>query len=274
MKYLLAAWMVLLASCSWSQTSSKTPLPPVIRQPKPAFIVFDSLSQNGKPDLTKLGMVAFPNSGHIWRPGVSRDNVDPRGVVSITTWLGTLGHTYYLDVEHWPLYGVPPDVLQANVQKLIHVAKIARDTTPKHPFGFYGLLPQRTYWPFVTKNQSEIDAWHEANRLSEPLAKHVDFVLPSLYTSYQDREGWKLAAREIMLEARRYKKPVYPFLWFEYHNTSNFAGKEIERDYWRMQLDFVRQYADGVVIWGGYKEPWDEKAAWWQETQDFIKTLQ
>jgi hypothetical protein len=78
----------------------------------------------------------------------------------------------------------------------------------------------------------------------------------------------------MLIEARRYGKPVYPFLWPTYHNSNKkLTGQLVPGDYWRMELELVHQYADGVVLWGGYKEKWDENAAWWRETQAWLATL-
>ena len=43
-----------------------------------------------------------------------------------------------------------------------------------------------------------------------------------------------------------------------------------------MQLDTVRQYADGVVIWGGWNfkdrkpDKWDDRSSWWVITKRFL----
>jgi hypothetical protein len=237
------------------------------------FVVFDGLLHSDKPNLRRLGMIELRGSGNLWRPGTSRDAVDERGVRSAARWLATLGPNYYLDIEHWPVVHVPEATIEASIAKLIRVSDIARATTPDRNFGFYGLLPHAAYWAIVLRDEKAIAAWRRSNEISRPLASRVDFVLPSLYTFYEDREGWVRAAREVLTAARQYGKPVYPFLWPEYHDSTKLAGQPLPRDYWRMQLELCRQYADGVVIWGGYRQRWDDKAPWWLETQEFLKTV-
>lgn len=237
------------------------------------FVVFDGLLNADKPNLQRYGMPELRGTDHLWRPGVATDRVDERGVRKGVTFIATFGPNYYLDIENWPVTRASDEVLGDSLQKFIRVAQIARATAPDRKFGFYGVLPATTYWEVVLDERDKLAAWRRSNALARPLAQHVDFVFPSLYTFYEDREGWARAAREVLREARQYGKPVYPFLWPEYHDSTKLAGKPVPRDYWRMQLDLCREYADGVVIWGGYKKPWDPHAPWWLETQAFLKAL-
>jgi hypothetical protein len=32
-----------------------------------------------------------------------------------------------------------------------------------------------------------------------------------------------------------------------------------------------KTYADGIVIWGGYQQQWDDNAHWWMETKKFLQ---
>jgi len=47
----------------------------------------------------------------------------------------------------------------------------------------------------------------------------------------------------------------------------------------QMQLELLRRYADGVVLWGGcdiqakHPRTWDENAAWWVRTKAFAATV-
>jgi hypothetical protein len=94
-----------------------------------------------------------------------------------------------------------------------------------------------------------------------------------LYTFYEDRDGWVKYAVAQISEARRYggNKPVYVFLWPQYHEPPNAY---LPTDFWRLELETAKQYADGVVIWGGsLHETWDNSAPWWIETKKFIDTL-
>jgi hypothetical protein len=103
------------------------------------------------------------------------------------------------------------------------------------------------------------------------LADHCDVILPSLYTFYEDQNGWEINAVDQIREARQYGKPVYVYLWPQFHDSSHRAFQYIEKEYWRRQLELCRREADGVVIWGGNQQTWDENALWWQETLKFMR---
>ncbi|MBI1195105.1 MAG: hypothetical protein GC138_04600, partial [Gammaproteobacteria bacterium] len=120
--------------------------------------------------------------------------------------------------------------------------------------------------------------WQAENQSLEPLVKSVDVVFPSAYTFYRDQAGWKRMAVAQIMAARSYEKPVYVFLWPHYHDSNKFlSGYYIGDEYWRMELETVRQYADGVVIWGGWgngkPQIWDDHAAWWEVTKKFLRDL-
>jgi len=144
---------------------------------------------------------------------------------------------------------------------------------PKLRIGYYGVLPIRDYWVpnRYTKADADYAAWQAGNRALRKLADHTDVIFPSLYTFYDDPKGWEKYAVANMEEARIYHKPVYPFLWPEYHDSNkSLSGKELPPDLWRRELEISRQYADGIVVWGGYKKDWREDALWWQETKRFM----
>ena len=168
--------------------------------------------------------------------------------------------------------------------------------------GFYGITPQNDYWtpvnlaralqnptdPYYQAElpamQQAFDRWVAANDLVRSyLGTKVDFTAPDLYTHYTDREGWRLYAQANIAEARKYEgRPVMPYIWMEYHpgSETTLIGQPLPADYWRMELDYLEQHADGAVIFGGphyttdahtyVVAPWDPDAAWWIETQDFI----
>jgi sugar phosphate isomerase/epimerase len=243
--------------------------------PSPAdaadFIVFDGLLYSGKPDLQAAhGLVPIVWVGDLWRPGQSTDTVDEVQIRSLFEHAAKTGGYYYLDIENWPLESVPPETRRQNIDKLTRVIDLARRTAPGVRLGFYGILPGITYWPLI-RHGAAYGEWQDVNRALDPLAAHVDAVFPSLYTFYLDRDGWTSYARQTLTEARRYGKPVYAFLWPEFHDSTVLRGQKVPRDYWRAELDLCAEMADGVVLWGGWKQPWDEHAAWWQETLAFLR---
>jgi hypothetical protein len=140
--------------------------------------------------------------------------------------------------------------------------------------GLYGILPIRDYWRAIDPVKKLL--WQAENDKLESLVDFVDVLYPCCYTFYDDRAGWVKYATANIQEARRLSKgkPVIVFLWPQYHNSNaTLIGQLIPSDYWRLQLETAKQYADGVVIWGGFQVQWDELAPWWIETKDFISKL-
>jgi hypothetical protein len=211
-----------------------------------------------------------------------------------------------VDIEHFPgdIRTASAKSVQETIQKLGQLVDWVHAERPDVKVGFYGLLPLRDYWTpvnyWMTKARADADAhdawavqnlpryaekyraWQAANDFLKPLADKVDYLFPSLYTFYDDQAGWCLYAKGNLTEAQRYGKPIVPFLWMEYHDSTPRIGQYLSGEYWRTELDTVRQYASGVVIWGGvkfspnapaYNEPWNETAPWWVATKDFLASV-
>jgi hypothetical protein len=144
------------------------------------------------------------------------------------------------------------------------------------PIGYYGVPPIRDYWRALDPpNSQPYRAWQSANDQLQPLANAVDALFPSLYTFYDDQDGWTQYAIANLSEARRLArgKPVYAFIWPQFHNSNPVLGlKLIPGEFWALQLQTIAQHADGVVIWGGWQVLWDENAEWWQATRQFLRT--
>ncbi|MCY2954341.1 MAG: hypothetical protein NTU53_20615 [Planctomycetota bacterium] len=133
--------------------------------------------------------------------------------------------------------------------------------------------------------EQQYQAWQQANDFLKPLADKVDVLFPSLYTFYDQTHvnDWVRYAKGNIEEAHRYGKPAYPFLFMEYDPGTTLIGQQIPEDYWRVQLQTLRTYAEGLVIWGGAHYslvgdpavsqgvivPWDENAPWWIATKQF-----
>jgi hypothetical protein len=241
---------------------------------KPQFRIFDGLAHRGKPDLTKYGIEPITPVAHIWRANNSHDTVDELGLALALNRLPTATATIFLDIEVWPLDPADPSVLRASLAKMTTVAQAVRHISPQMKFGFYGAPPIRVYWP-ILKHDTSYQQWLSADRTMSPLAMSVDYIFPSLYTFYADPKGWLLFAEAQLQEARQYRKPVYPFLWYQYHDSNRFLrGHEIAADAWEQELRFCRDEADGVVLWGGTGEDWNEGAVWWQKTRQVFNLHQ
>ena len=270
----LATWVVVLGSTGLAQS---------LPSPKP-FLVFDGTLYSTKPDLSAYGIrpitLAYAgNFGPDWNKQTDRLPELP-AVQAVAREAQQKGHVVVLDIEHWPLNG-SPDSVRDSLTKYMTVLDWFRAAAPGLSVGYYGAPPVRNYWGAVedTSNQ-ERQSWMEENDQLRSLAGAVDVLFPSLYTLYPDQAGWKKYAIAQIEEARRYGggKPVYVFLWPQYHESNlTLGGRYLPADYWLLELETAKVYADGIVIWGGWGSDnrpvkWDENAPWWKVTKKFMKS--
>lgn len=143
--------------------------------------------------------------------------------------------------------------------------------------GMYAFAPRRDYFRAI-RQVAGYDTWQVENQLMSSVVDKVKVLFPSLYTLSCDREKWIIYAVENIKEARRYAgdKPVYPFLWPRFHDSlPSIGGTLLPPDFWMLQLNVLREIADGVVIWTSNVDAvsWSESMPWWIATKEFMKTL-
>ncbi len=185
-----------------------------------------------------------------------------------------------IDIERWPLKG-DPQTVKENVGKLLAILSWIKDETPDIQVGAYGTVPLPDYWRAIRgPGSKEYLAWQQDNDRLDEMAAQLNALYPTLYTYYPDRQGWVRYAVAQLTEAKRKAngKPVYAFLWPQYHDSNKkLRLQPLEPEYWELQLNTVRQHADGLVIWGGWgekgPESWNEEAPWWQVTKRFLKQM-
>ncbi len=237
-----------------------------------SFPVFDALLQHGKPNLHRQGLTPMAAVAAVWRPGVARDSVDEQGIVAALHQLAPDADTLYVDIENWPLLGVTDTVRSRHIDNYVRTAEIIRRAMPRVKFGIYGIAPLCVYWPIVRQDKQQLAEWRSANRDLQRLAVMVDYVLPSLYTFYDDPAGWDQFASASIEEARQYEKPIYPFLWYEYFDGNRLLrGREVDAHAWSDELSLCRAQADGIVLWGGSERNWSESASWWQAVLSLLR---
>ncbi|MBN1927161.1 MAG: hypothetical protein JW798_15115 [Prolixibacteraceae bacterium] len=239
------------------------------------FKVYSALLYSGKPDVSVYGIspIRLIYASSLWKAGESKEYPIEKNVRDVVKGLETNNNPVVIDIEHWDLTG-SEEIVSANIKKMTDVIEWARDERENEKFGFYGELPQRDYWSALKGEGTGYENWVKGNFRLKELAEHVDAVFPSLYTFYNDPENWEKYAIANLREAKKYGKPVYAFLWPIYHDSNaELKGTHIDGQFWHKQLDVCKQYADGVVIWGGWKVEWDSNFAWWQETLKFMDSL-
>ncbi len=257
---------------------------------KNPFVVFDGTLYAGKPDLSVHGIqpttIAYTSQiggkiGYQWWKQAER-LPDKEIVQQIARQAQTKPNPVVVDIEHWPLAGDPKQV-QRSLEKYLTVLQWFKEAAPELAVGYYGAPPLNDYWKSLKSPMSkEWASFARQNDQLRPLSGAVDIIFPSLYTFYTDRGGWVRYAYAQIAEARRNSngKPVYVFLWPQYHDSNpSLKGAFLPPDFWKLQLHMAKHYADGIVIWGGWDfksnrpAEWDNNAAWWKVTKDFMKIV-
>lgn len=249
------------------------------------FQIFDATAYRSKPDLGEYGIEAVHMVYGIhqlwdsrkepeWLAKIPSQFAVQRAIKRLQT-TGSETPLIILDVEHWPNVGSDIEV-SASVDKYVTLAGRVKANAGDGLVGFYGIPPLRDYWRAIKDSStSEYRQWQAENDRFLSVAAAVDVIAPSLYTFYDDVDGWKRYAVANLSEARRLAqgKPVYPFIWPQYHNSNRkLDGQYLSADYWLLQLQTLETHADGVVIWAGGPGPWQEDAEWWKATLAFIES--
>lgn len=268
----------LIAGVGWYGTASAQPAEACLTPKWRSLRLYQALLHADRPDFSALGFApAHIIDRNIWANETTREEVSPQKLEATVTRAARQGGLIVLDIEHFPLTGTDAKV-HDSVEQLVRAATIARRAADGNLVGYYGLVPLSEYWrPINGLAHGGFDEWRKDNRRLLPIAGAVDANLPSLYTHYDDREGWVKQARTLVCEARRMsERPVIAFIWPEFHPGSKAESGDIPGDYWRLQLETLAEIADGVVIWGGYdlaenrQQQWRQNAPWWQETLRFL----
>jgi hypothetical protein len=247
------------------------------------FRDFDGLIYTNKPNLSSNDIEPI----HIVDRGIWPNEADHRGPPDralVRRYLASLppdNAPVVLDFEEFDPAGPDARVASTAIGRLNQIRAAFVAAGSRRPFGFYSTIPARDYWRAVEgPNSARYRAWQRENDRLAPLERNVDMIFPSLYTFYSDQAGWAAYAAAQVCEARRLSsKPVYVFLWPEYHPSSRNAGESVSPEFWRLQLETAHRYADGIVLWGGYNlaerrsRTWDANAPWWRETQRFMRSL-
>jgi len=248
------------------------------------FMMFQSLIFLGKPTdiefelmgLTANRVQAHPMTAYWVNPANSLlEFPDEKITKELAAKLpsSTTTGIYFVDVEQLPNATTDSEAdWDKTITKLSSILHWLKQERPSILLGLYGVMPERQYWPHKRTRE-----WKQRNTYFNRLSSYVDYVSPSLYTFYDDQQGWVEYAIDNIKEAKKSGKKVYPFIWPQYHQSSALAGQLIPGDYWRLQLETIYKHADGVIIWGGYKVDWSSSVSetdvtnWWYQTLDFMQ---
>jgi hypothetical protein len=227
---------------------------------KQAFTIYDNMVYKGKPDTAQAGLIAcnILYQDKIW---LNRQNMNvlpkQEEFEALVRETITSPGPLVIDVEIFPLR-FAPEQARRNMEMLAKLADWAHEAAPGKVIGFFG-----------ANTLSNVPAENQA--IAKELANHVDAFFPSLYTFDDNRAGWEKRAQAAQAEARALdaKKPIYFYLWPQYHDGSVRAFRYVSGDYWKFQLETARRYGDGVVLWNPSHYVWDERSGWWAATREF-----
>ena len=166
-----------------------------------------------------------------------------------------------LDIEQFYFKG-KPEVVKSRFDLFVNLTRWAQEAAPGRAIGWYGhgLFP----------NPPGAQYGQEASQL----ATTVNAFFPSMYTFNDDRAAWEKKARSLVAEAHKIApgKPVYFYIWPQYHNGTPKGLQFLSGDYWLWQLETARKVgADGVVMWSSGKPAWNPNTEWWKATLKFLK---
>lgn len=235
-----------------------------VAQDQRSFTIYDNLFYRGKPDTARDGLVVanILYENKIWPPGGAF------GVLPSQTAFAAIVDLHIanpgplvIDIEKLPLKG-SPETARHNLETLAKLADWAHEAAPRKIIGFYGTNALSRVPPAYLPYARE-------------LARHVDAFFPPMYTFDDDRTAWEERARESAAEARELGpgKPVYFYLWPQYHDGTPKAFQYVDAGYWKFQLETARRYSDGIVLWSPSKYDWNDATSWWSVTQRFAHAL-
>lgn len=239
------------------------------------FRVFQAMFYGNMPDWGLYGIEpAYVIDRGIWNDEKNSRDANQAKIRAVVAALPADGGPIIINIENLDLHR-RNKAITANVRELALIGSWFKTAAGKRPVGYYGLAPLADYWRAIDIPAGGVRDWQRDNDRAAPINAKLDYIFPSLYTHYRDEAGWVRQAKAMVCEARRISgKPVYAFIWPEFHPSTVDAGREVPGEYWRLQLQTLHDVADGVVIWGGYdiqrdrQRPWDDDSAWWRVTRE------
>lgn len=238
---------------------------------KSAFTLYDGTFFLTDPDLSPWGLseigVAVYNDISVTGDSTSGDPSEAK--VRALARRSKPGDMLVLDVEHLPIdiRFVSREVAAANLDILGRIVDWCHDEAPWLKVGYYYLFPLAN--THVTQSPAYIAAYQEAIDFVRPLIQKIDVLFPQFYTYTTDPEIWLAKARGEIAAMRPWGKPILGYMMYHYADHTPMEGTDVSPDYWRYQLDAMRELADGAVLFGGYQKVFDPGTPIWQATDRF-----
>lgn len=168
-----------------------------------------------------------------------------------------------------------PGERDVHIDGFLQVLNEVRNHCPDALVGYYG-LPSREYW-------AQTDAWRETMRYLAPIFEASSGVFPSCYDLYgtmpgRDEERLSEIARFAVELAQG--RPVFPFVWDRYHNsTATWGYKTIPTSEWTdllvaiLSAEHDGRHPAGLVAWGADPYYWGAAMARVKRGPDTVNYL-
>jgi len=236
------------------------------------FLVFDNMHYRGKPDLTSQGFI--PSSviyeQKAWKEMIAAGQMPNEAEFKalVRTNCTNRPGPVVIDIEYVYLSqrkDTTDDQVRFHFKLFTTLAHWAHEAAPGHLVGYYGhgLFPEEPGREYAAETRE--------------LLKSLDAFFPSLYVhGTQTPEQWRQKLELLLQQARQIapEKPVYPYVWGQYHEGGPHALEFVSAEYEQFQLDNCMKYgADGLVYWSGGRPPWTpemEAAPWFQTVVRFL----
>lgn len=225
------------------------------------------------------------------------------------------GQLRVIDIEHLPIFSKDPQERINAQAKIGAIVDVFKKYDGGHCYGVYcGLVDRQyhipwdhyrafkaepgTFWALrKDKAKDAFDKWITENshvRWGNPehtdtigLADKVDIACPSLYSIYRDPKRelmkdphvtlWPVFAEYMVREVRKNEKRVIPFIMFAYPKAGNYDNHWVEEEFVKLQLDTVKKYCDGVILYqygnekGKIMVDYDANWPWARALRSFIR---
>jgi hypothetical protein len=255
-----------------------TPTPnPTPTPDKKNFIAWECMRwNNGPSDLAKCGLPRMPI--YYQNDLISGENPDYGKLDKVIAIIKANKFPLVtLDIERWNAASAPQR------EKYIRAIEYVRARVPSTTkLAYYGIMPKNRYGDYIAGGE-RLAYQQRVNRMMQPLADKVDWIMPCYHAYTSNRQNWAKFAEIVAEEAHKYGKPVMPWLWMQYHELSSdpkIRYQIIPGDFFREQLETAYRLGDSLCLWGTLlprvdgkvqRATWDPDAAWWQQTKSFLK---
>lgn len=236
----------------------------------PPFSVFDNMYYAHKPDLSAAGWVpssVIYTAGEL-KTAIAEHRLPDEAAFKAMVRAKSAGRPgpIVIDIEYVFLSRRAKTTdaeVHDHFKLFITLARWAKEAVPGHLVGYYGhgLFPEEPGKDYAAETQQLCDA--------------VDAFFPSMYTFGNRTEAeWADKLHALMAQAQRIApgKPVYPYVWPQYHEGAAKALEYLPGEQMRFELDTARAAgAAGVVYWSSSRAVWGDRP-WLHVTEDFMAT--